>query len=396
MSYTIESVNNETRKVIFDFSSLDLTQDINEAVAKKQKKLHLKGFRKGKAPLTLIRKLYAPTLEKEVLNSFIMDNAQEVMTKEKMIVLAPFFLENLKYDPGKSVSFEIIVKILPPIKQLKDYSHLSFEEDKVKVTQKELDTIEQRYMGGSELREIQDKNRQLEEKLVAIVDLKGKKASEEGPDGLINEVDVLIEMGSQNRFPKLKEALLGMRVGDEKTFSALCPDNFYITDYQNEDIEFKVKVLEIKEKIYPKIDEHFLEQFGCESVEDFKQTLEEDLFNEKKKMAKDKLLKEIIETFIQENSYTIPQEAIDLYRAKIEKDMKNLLTKTGTKGDGLPKIDEETLNTRAEFAVKIFVIMEALGKELMIDPQKSDYGSVINALSKKIPIKLNNDHFQKE
>ena len=58
MAYTIESITGCTKKLQFNFETLDLSEQVNEAVLEKRKSANLKGFRKGKAPLDMVQKMY--------------------------------------------------------------------------------------------------------------------------------------------------------------------------------------------------------------------------------------------------------------------------------------------------------------------------------------------------
>ena len=85
MSYTLESVNDCTRKLNFNFESVDLTKQIDEALAEKQKTSNLKGFRKGKAPISMVRQLYGAQVENEALYKFIQGEFVSAIQTEKLL-----------------------------------------------------------------------------------------------------------------------------------------------------------------------------------------------------------------------------------------------------------------------------------------------------------------------
>ena len=64
-------IKNTFQKLVFTFDSLDLSGQIKEAISKKQKTVNMKGFRKGKAPVSMVEQMYGPQIESEALNNFI-------------------------------------------------------------------------------------------------------------------------------------------------------------------------------------------------------------------------------------------------------------------------------------------------------------------------------------
>ena len=71
MSYTVKNVNGCTKKIEFNFQTLDLSKEIKAAVVKKQTTTNIKGFRKGKAPLAMVQQVYGPQIESDALNQFV-------------------------------------------------------------------------------------------------------------------------------------------------------------------------------------------------------------------------------------------------------------------------------------------------------------------------------------
>src|SRR5690606_6093892 len=145
MSYQVQAVNGCTKRLVFNFETLDLTTEIKAAVAKKRSSANLKGFRKGKAPLAMVEQIYGPQLEGEALNSFVQNKVFEAITAEKLRVVGYPAFENMKYDAGKSVSFEAVVEVFPEIK-LNDVSGLSFTMDDTKVTTEDEDQLKSNYL----------------------------------------------------------------------------------------------------------------------------------------------------------------------------------------------------------------------------------------------------------
>ena len=147
MSYTVKAVNGCTKKFEFNFPTLDLTNEIKSAVVRKQQTSNIKGFRKGKAPITVVEKIYGPQIESDALNQFVQAQIFEAVNKEKFRMVGYPNFENVKYDAGKSVSFDAVVEIFPEV-SVKDFASYSFKKDKVEVTSDDLDKMAKNYLNS--------------------------------------------------------------------------------------------------------------------------------------------------------------------------------------------------------------------------------------------------------
>ena len=155
MSYSLENINGCTKKLVFKFDTLDLSSQIKVELSKKQRSVSLKGFRKGKAPLAMVEKMYGPQIENEALNSFIQSQLYEAVSKEELRVVGYPKFENMKYESGNSVSFDALVEIFPEV-ELKDMSGLSFTEEKADVSKEDIDNTIKGYLASkAEMKEVE-------------------------------------------------------------------------------------------------------------------------------------------------------------------------------------------------------------------------------------------------
>src|SRR5690606_1282054 len=136
MTYTVESVNNCTKKILFNFENVDLTSQIKQALVEKQKTSNLKGFRKGKAPLDMIQKFFGPQVENDALYRFVSQEFFKAIQKEDIKAIGYPRFDKTNHENNK-VSFEAIVETFPEF-EIKDYSKYEFKKDDEKVTDKDI------------------------------------------------------------------------------------------------------------------------------------------------------------------------------------------------------------------------------------------------------------------
>jgi trigger factor len=382
MSYQVEEVNGCTKKIVFNFESLDLTTEIKNELVKKQRTVSLKGFRKGKAPLSVVQKMYGPQVESEALNSFIQNKMYEAITKEDLRVVGYPNFENMNYEPGKSVSFDAVVEIFPKV-TLKDMSNLSFTKDAVEFKDSDLDDVRKNHMNSkAEMTEVKDDSVALDKGLFAVMNFQGELPNGEKPENMKGE-EFLLEIGSGQLIPGFEDQMLGMKKGDKKTLEVTFPADYQATDLQNALVKFEVDLLEIKEKNYPEFTDELAKEFGFDSVSDFEEKNKANLIDQR--VAKQKLNQEILDKLVEENSFDIPAALVAQQENHLKEDVKKTLAQQGFNEQMMQEYFEKwtsDLTDKAKFQVRSGLILDAIAKEHNVEANQEDFDTKLEEVAK--------------
>lgn len=384
MSYTVKAVNGCTKKFEFNFPTLDLTNEIKAAVVRKQASSNIKGFRKGKAPIAVVERIYGPQIESDALNQFVQSQIFEAVNKEKIRMVGYPNFENVKYDAGKSVSFDALVEVFPEI-SIKDYSSYSFKKDKVEVTQDDLDKMAKNYLNSkAEMTEVTDAAHKITKGNFVVFNFEGVKADGSRPENM-KAKEFLLEIGSGQFIPGFEDGMMGLKKADKKNIELTFPSDYHVPDLQNAKVTFEVEVLEIKEKKYPSLTDDLAKEFGFESAEDFNNKNKANLLSQKERQANEKLHQEILEKIVAENKFDVPSTLI----ANQENYLKEDLTKTlKAQGFNDQMVEEyfarwkSDVTTKAEFQVRSGLILDHLAKEFKIEATEADFDKKIEENAK--------------
>jgi trigger factor len=384
MSYKIEDVNGCTKKLVFNFETLDLTTEIKAEVTKKQKTVNMKGFRKGKAPLAMVEKLYGPQLEFEALNQFVQNRLIEAMTKEELNPIGQPNFEDMKYDAGKSVSFNAIVEVFPEV-ELKDLTKLSFKKEKVEVEEKDVEDIKNNYLGSkAEMIEVTDEKATLVKGHTAIMNFQGTTPDGEKPESMKGE-EFLLEIGSGQFIPGFEEGMMGMKKGEKKSIDLTFPEEYHAEELKGAKVKFDVELLEIKEKKLPELTDELAKEFGFESVADFNSKNKENLVQQKERAADEKLHQEILEKLIEENQFDVPAALVTQQKDYLKEDVKKNLTQQGFNEPMMDEYFEKwatDLEEKAQFQVRSGLILDTLAKKFDVETSESDLDAKIEETAK--------------
>ncbi|MGZ3789307.1 MAG: trigger factor [Bacteriovorax sp.] len=379
MSYTVKSVNGCTKKLEFNFATLDLSKEIKAAVVRKQSTTNMKGFRKGKAPLSMVEQVYGPQIESDALNQFVQTQLFEAVTKEKLKTVGYPSFENVKYDSGKSVSFEAVVEVFPEIK-LADYSSYSFKKDKVEVTKEDLDKLTKNYLGSkAEMTEVADAGAKLEKGQFAVFNFEGVKEDGSRPENMKGS-EYLLEIGSGQFIPGFEDGMIGMKKGEKKNVLLSFPADYHATELQNAKVTFEVELLEIKEKKFPELNDEMAKEFGYESVADFNEKNKKSLLTQKERQANEKLHQEILEKLVAENKFEVPATLIQNQEKYLQEDLSKNLKSQGFNDAMVSEYFKRwaaDVTAKAGFQVRSGLILDHLAQEFKIETSDADFNKKI-------------------
>lgn len=383
MAYTVEQVNGCTKKLKFNFDDVDLSSQIQSALKERQKSANLKGFRKGKAPLSMIQKVYGPQVENDALYRFVSQEFYKAIQEENIRPVGYPNFDKTNYEEGSKVSFEATVETFPEV-EIKDYSKYEFKKEDDAVTEDDVKKLKDQYLASkSEMAEVKDEKAKLENGQFAVFNFEGEKPDGTRPDNMKAE-EFMLEIGSGQFIPGFEEQMLGMIKGEKKTLELTFPKDYHEADLKGADVKFDVELLEIKEKKVPEVSDELAKEFGFESAEDFDKKNRERLANQKKREVETKLHEQILQKLVEENKFDVPQALIEQQKGAVRQDLSNNLKQQGFNDDMVKTYFEKwdgDITGKAEFQVKSGLILDKIAKKYEIEATDADLDAKIQEMA---------------
>ena len=259
MKTTIE--DSENREIILHIEVDDQTLSKHLVTANKKvaNKMNIPGFRKGKAPSSVIENFVGreylvnealESLVPDVVNSSIEQNDVKAFTTPRVTIV--------ERDP---IKLDATVALRPSI-NISDYSDLLFEDPIKKITKKQIsETIQQLLESQAVWQPV--KRKIIEGDLVTL-DCEGES---EGKNFYsIQSSEMLISYTSDTPFPGFQKEIIGMEENQDKIFSTTFPKDFSDEKLQNKVANFSVKIISIKQKEIPDLNDEFIKSLGQEDI----------------------------------------------------------------------------------------------------------------------------------
>lgn len=382
MSYTIQDVNGCTKKFIFNFDKVDLSEQIKEALKAKQQSSNLKGFRKGKAPLEMVQKLFGPQVENDALYRFISEQYYEAMKKENIRPVGYPQFGNTKYESGKSVAFEATVEVVPEF-EIKDYSKLTFKKDSEEVSDEDFETLKKNYLSSkAEVKEVTDAAHALQKGDFAVFNFEGEKADGSKPENMKAD-EYMLEIGSGQFIPGFEDGMIGLKKGEKRDVKVTFPAEYHEEDLRNAPVTFHVELLEIKQKNFPEFTDELAKEFGFESVADFNTKNRERMKAQKVREVTSKLQQEILEKLIEENNFDVPTALVEDQKQSVRQDLSRTLKQQGFNDQMIELYFERwdsDVTKKAEFQVRSGLLLDKLAKKYNIEATEADLDAKIDEM----------------
>ncbi len=387
MDIKAQKIDETNAKVEAKVSKQKVEEQENKIAKKIAKDVKIDGFRKGKAPATVVKKLYKDSIEQDsiaqIFQELLKNAVEELDQTQDALIGEPKVTKYEKNDDG-SIDIEFEISFRPKVDTSKVEECIP-EIKTPRVTKKEIEErINELLKSASKVKDVED-DRELKEGDIAVIDFEGfvdGKAFEGG-----KAEDYALEIGSGSFIPGFEEALIGMKKGETKEINVTFPKEYGADDLAGKDAMFKVTLKKIQERVMPDISEEtllkrFLPDIEHPTKEDLEKSVKKQIKREKlNKLYLEELKPKMTEALIEKIEFDLPTSVVDQeidisfrtsLQNKSEEEIKEL-QENPDKVEELRKGFEE----EAKDSVKLTFIVDELAKEHDI---KVDDNEVVQAI----------------
>ncbi|MDD5312582.1 MAG: trigger factor [Dehalococcoidia bacterium] len=382
MKISSEQIENSQVALNVEMEGIETDKYMEQALEHLSREVTLPGFRKGKAPRSLVEQhVGKQAIFQEALEHLIPEAYEEALKMESIAAIADPKIELLKIDP---VIFKAIVPVQPAV-TLGNYKDLRLKPEKKDITDKEIDeVIEQLRLQMGSLEPV-ERNIQFDD--IVSIDIEGKKDEET----LIDRKGVLHEVRKESNYPVpgFSEHLVDLKKSDETEFSITFPADYEIKDLAEKEAHFKVKINEIKVKVLPEVNDEFAKNAGGESVPDLREKIKSGLQtradDQAHRIFENKLMSSLIE-----------QTTIEFPPVLVEKEIDNLISEEARNfSDGVKGLENylknikktydehrEELKTTATERVKAYLIINKIAEVENINATDEELNQTVEKMAK--------------
>lgn len=272
MQVNVEELSSVKRKVSIEVPAETVSAEIEKTFVGIQKKATVSGFRKGKAPLAMVKRLYQGAMQEEVMRRLYEQTLFPALKDHNIEpVDAPMIDDMALIEAGTPFKYSALIEIMPQI-LLKDYKGLTVKKERYNASGTAVEDESAR-MRENMAQLVPVEQGSVESGMVLTVDYSFVTEGDE--DNAVSGQDASVEIGSGKLLPGLEEGLIGMQIGETKGISVTVPETADPASAGKSGI-FTITVKEMKRKELPELNDDFAQQFGeFDTMDDMRSKLAE-------------------------------------------------------------------------------------------------------------------------
>ncbi len=311
-----EDLGKNSFKITVEVDADVFEKAYQQAYQKNKNKIQIQGFRKGKAPLALIEKVYGSgVFYEDAADAVINDTYAQAAEESGLDIVSRPEVDIEQVEKGKSLIYTAKVAVKPEVK-LGTYKGVEVEKKEIEVTDSEIDA-EIDKLRDQNSRSITVEDRAVEDGDTIKLDYEGSVDGVPFEGGKAEDAELVI--GSHTFIDNFEEQLIGMNIGDEKDINVTFPEEYHAENLKGKPAVFKCKINAITRKELPEADDEFAQEVSefdtlAELKEDIKKKLSEGKEKELKQAKEDEVLAKVIET-----------SDMDIPDAMIENEARNMV-----------------------------------------------------------------------
>jgi len=366
----------------------DLAAKLEAKIAEAAPQINLKGFRPGKAPASHIKRLYGPSIMKDVIDQAVQEGTQKAIDDNKIRVAQQPHIhlegEYEKIAAGEmDLAFHFHVEVMP---EFTPADPASLEVTKL-VAEVPETLIQERLQALAESnRTYSTKDGAAENGDSLTIDFEGFLGDEAFEGGKAEGAELVI--GSGRFIPGFEEQLTGAKAGDHRTLTVTFPADYPAENLAGKEARFEVDVKEVKAPDEAKVDESLAKRFGLEGLDPLKNAVKLELENEMRIAQRTKLKKSLLDAIDAAHSFDLPPNMLEGEFQEIWRQVQQEKEAGRLDADDAAKSDEDleaSYRKIAERRVRLGLVLAETGRINNIQLRDEEIARALNAQARRFP-----------
>ncbi len=365
MKVQVENLEGHKKKLTIEIPAQHVNEHINGYFQNLRSEVELKGFRKGKAPLNLVKKLYSDSANPRIMRDLVEGHLKSALQEHSLSPITQPQVDTYVLKEDTDFKFSATFEASPPV-ELKDYTSHKIKQTPTQVDESQIQsTLENIQKQFATFEDLPDGA--IEKDLVATLDYQAFEAGVAFQQATEN--DAQLEIGNGTLNPDFEKSIFGMKAGETREFTVKFPlpeEGKDSTPVSGKTLDFTVKCKAVKSKILPNFDDDFAKKLGpFENFEALKERIKKDLTAEAEKRSRENLTQEFVTWLINNNPVEAPETLVTQQVQQLAVDTSVQLSQMGLDENAIEARLKEwgnQISERATNQVKLSLLLGAILK----------------------------------
>lgn len=360
------------RKFTVKVPASELDDKLTKKLKAMKGNIHLKGFRKGKAPISHLKKMYGKGMMGEIVQEIISETSVKAFSERDLTPAQQpnptFHGDMAAVIAGESdLEYDVQAEVLPTFEAM--------EIDGLELTRLTADVEDDAV--EEELKKLADQSkdyetiegRSAEDGDLVVIDFVGKIDGEEFEGGRGDGHNLVL--GSDAFIPGFEEQLIGLKADEDRVVTVSFPEEYRVGDLAGKDAEFEVHAHEVKQPKDAVVDDEFAKKFGLDDLATLKENLKERVEGEYKAAARNHLKRALLDKLDDAHDFDLPKSMVDMEFEQIWGQLQNAELDEEDKEKSEDELKAEYRGI-AERRVRLGLVLAEIGKKADVQVPKDE------------------------
>ncbi|BBC74217.1 trigger factor [Altererythrobacter sp. B11] len=355
----------------------DIQARIDAEVKKVAPQVRMPGFRPGKVPANLIKKMHGEALHSDAFNASLRESIDSLMKEKKLRpALQPKIDVADGYEPGRDAELTVELEVLPEI-DAPSIEGLALEKLTVPVTDSDLDEALNKLAANQKSYKDAAKTKKAAEGDQVVIDFVGRLDGVEFEGGKAEGAALVL--GSGQFIPGFEDQLAGVKTGDTKTITVTFPEDYPAENLKGKEAEFEVTVQQVKVEAETTIDDEFAKQFGLDGLEKLKELMKAQIEQETAGLTRTQMKRQLLDKLAADYDFDVPPSMVDAEFQQIWQQLQAEIAREENPEEGLKEIEAEKDDYRriAERRVRLGLLLSEIGQANGVAVSSQEMGMLI-------------------
>ena len=306
---TVETLNEGLKRAYrITISAKEIDALVDKELKTITPQVRMPGFRPGKVPANLVRKMHGPALEQQALENAVQDGVQRLIQEQKIRPAMQPQVALEEGGSGKDAVLTVEVETLPEVPEPK-VGGLKIERLVVEPEKEAVDAAVQRLAEGQKSYDPAPAKHKAEKGDLLVLDYEGKIDGKpfEGGTG----TGMSLELGSGRLIPGFEDQLIGAKANEQLVVSVTFPDNYPVDYLKGRPATFDVTVNEVQTARAMKADDDFAKSMGMEGIEQLRELMKGQIEQELNGLTRTHMKRQLLDQLAASHDFPVPDSMVE-------------------------------------------------------------------------------------
>ena len=360
---TQQTVNEGLKRAyLITIPAAELSAKIDAEIKKVAPQVRMPGFRPGKVPANLVKKMHGEALHGQVVTDTIRESVDKLLRDEALRpAMQPEIGLNEDYEQGKDAAITVSLEVLPTI-DAPSIDGIKLERLVVPVTDAQIDEALGNIASQNKSYKDAAKTKKAADGDQLIIDFVGKLDGVEFEGGKAEDAALVI--GSNTFIPGFEDQLVGVKSGQGKTITVTFPADYQAENLAGKEATFDITVKAVKVESETTLDEDFAKSLGLDSLDKLKEIMKAQLEQQTAGMTRTQMKRALLDQLAAGHSFEVPGTMVAAEFEQIWQQLQQEVVREEDPAAALKQIEDEKDEYKAiaERRVRLGLLLSEIGQ----------------------------------